>query len=460
MRSRRAISSSRSAALGPALTIAARRARARPRARRREHREVPRVAAVGRIEPHDRARSRSPVTDRAHRSTRGRRSRRRCRTGASNALPSSRARNASATSVAVRTRGRRRGHLELARAVAADGVDHAGERGAGERAGVDVGSRAARCRACVRPARRAASGRRARASSAPSTWPSRRAALAARALAEERNHRAVGDLHRPHRDPAEPADAGADGPQVLFLVVLVSVVTGGRRSVAVGGGVDDGGGGRFAAGRGGPRRTGDRARSSATARARSPVRRGPPRPAANRPPPRVSSGRGDAPIRSAWRRSYRRVPGPLDTRGGGRFAAGRGGPWRTGDRARIVALDRAPPRVGTRCHVDHRLDRGGRQRLLRTARRDPAGRPRRARGRGRGRAPLERARPRRRAPRPPGLRGRDRPLAPARGDAMVARYGAHDGVVPTARERSPSATRSERRPMSCPSSARSWWATS
>ena len=34
--------------------------------------------------------------------------------------------------------GRRRGHLDAARAVAADGVDHAGERGAGDGAGVDA----------------------------------------------------------------------------------------------------------------------------------------------------------------------------------------------------------------------------------------------------------------------------------------------------------------------------------
>ena len=45
-------------------------------------------------------------------------------------------------------------------------------------------------------------------------------------------------------------------------------------------------------------------------------------------------------------------------------------------------------------------------------------------------------------------------------DAMVARYGAHDGVVRTARARSPWVTPSERPPMPCPVSARSWSATS
>ena len=40
-------------------------------------------------------------------------------------------------------------------------------------------------------------------------------------------------------------------------------------------------------------------------------------------------------------------------------------------------------------------------------------------------------------------------------DAMVARYGAHDGVVPDGARAMPSATRSERPPMPCPISARS-----
>ena len=109
--------------------------------------------------------------------------------------------------------GRRRGHLDAARAVAADGVDHAGERGAGDGAGVDAriegGDAAGHGVDDVgepigidqrgRPAHRV---RRVVAA--------RRAAPAS-ALAQHRHHRApCRELDRPHRDLAQPADARAD----------------------------------------------------------------------------------------------------------------------------------------------------------------------------------------------------------------------------------------------------------
>ena len=125
----------------------------------------------------------SPVTERAQLLERVSTISPATRTGASNALPSSRARNASVTSLRGAHAGRRRGHLEPARAVAADRVDHAGERGAGERAGVDLAvERARRCPASRRPSRRGGRRRRARASSAPSTSRSTRARCRCRAL--------------------------------------------------------------------------------------------------------------------------------------------------------------------------------------------------------------------------------------------------------------------------------------
>ena len=109
--------------------------------------------------------------------------------------------------------GRRRGSFELTGAVAADRVDHAGERGSRERAGVDV---------LIEGEQR--TGHRLDQAAQPGGVDERRgpahrvrtvgiagAATAAGALAQERNHGpARRELDRPDRDPPEPADALAD----------------------------------------------------------------------------------------------------------------------------------------------------------------------------------------------------------------------------------------------------------
>ena len=135
------------------------------------------------------------------------------RVGASNALPSSRPRNASATSVAVRTFGGGAGVSSWrapSRQIAST-IPVSAERV--ERAGVDVlvereqrtGHRLDQARepGRVDERRRPAHGVR--------TVRVAGTAAAPRALAQERHHRAArGELDRPDRDPTQPADALAD----------------------------------------------------------------------------------------------------------------------------------------------------------------------------------------------------------------------------------------------------------
>jgi len=102
MRSRRVISSSRCGRPAPALTIACSIGSGSPRFPV-EHCEMPHVRVVRRIEAHDQATALAGDR-RPQRSMRVATSPAR-RVGASNALPSRRTRNASATSVAVRTFG-------------------------------------------------------------------------------------------------------------------------------------------------------------------------------------------------------------------------------------------------------------------------------------------------------------------------------------------------------------------
>ncbi len=178
----------------------------------REHREVPDVAVVGRIEPDDQATALA-------------------RDGTAPALdacgdiarePDRRVERAAVEAAEERFGhvgrgadvGRRRRGLELARAVATDRVDHARERGAGERARVDVLiEREQRPGHRVDQVARGAPGRRGPESSAPSTsrWSRGRVPPRRVALAQERNHRAArGELDRPDRDVPQPAHAGAD----------------------------------------------------------------------------------------------------------------------------------------------------------------------------------------------------------------------------------------------------------
>ena len=210
-RSRRAISSSRSRRSGPASTIACSigtsstvpsRRRA-PRGATRRRRREDRAARSGR--------ACSPVTERPQRSTRAEISPPR-RSGASNALPSSRARNASATSVAVRMRGGGAGNLEppaLSRQIAST-MPVSAER-VSARAST-FGSRARQRAASRRRRLRGGRGRRAPGSSAPSTTRSTRCSSAPPlALAQQRHHRAARrELDGPDRDPAQPTDAGSD----------------------------------------------------------------------------------------------------------------------------------------------------------------------------------------------------------------------------------------------------------
>ena len=119
----------------------------------REHREVPRAAVVGRIEPHDQPlalagdRARPPLD-------RGRDLARDAHRRVERAAVEPGEERFGDIGDGAHARRRRR-HLEPARAVAADRVDHAGERGTGQRARVDVADRTrTRRRACV-SARRA-----------------------------------------------------------------------------------------------------------------------------------------------------------------------------------------------------------------------------------------------------------------------------------------------------------------
>ena len=109
--------------------------------------------------------------------------------------------------------GRRRGHLDAARAVAADGVDHAGERGAGDGAGVDArveGGDAAGHGVDHVGEAVGVDQRRRPAHRVRRVLAARRTAAAA-PLPQHRDHRAARrELDRPHRDLAQPAHARAD----------------------------------------------------------------------------------------------------------------------------------------------------------------------------------------------------------------------------------------------------------
>ena len=177
----------------------------------REHREMPGFRVVGRIEPDDQSPALpgdrpSPAFD-ARRDV-ARETGRRVERAA--VEPAEERLGDIGGGADVRRRRRR---LELAGAVATDRVDHPGERGAGQRARVDVlvqreqrsGHRLDQAGEAHgiderrRPAHRV---RAVRVAGAPAPT---------RALAEERNHRAArGELDRPDRDPAQPADARAD----------------------------------------------------------------------------------------------------------------------------------------------------------------------------------------------------------------------------------------------------------
>ena len=135
------------------------------------------------------------------------------RTGASNALPSRRAEERLGDIGRGADARRRRRHLEPPGAVATDRVDHAGERGTGQRPRVDVvierehepGMVSASSRETVRVDERRRPPHRVRAVRALG------AAAAPRALPQQRDHRAArGELDRPDRDPPEPAHARAD----------------------------------------------------------------------------------------------------------------------------------------------------------------------------------------------------------------------------------------------------------
>jgi hypothetical protein len=149
--------------------------------------------------------------------------------------------------------GRRGRDLDEAGALAADGVDHARECGAGDGAGVDVGLE-----------RRDAAGHGAGNVVEAGTVDEGRGpahgvggvrvagvGLSPSSLAEERDHRATGsELHGPDRDASEPADAGGEGSFFLELCLLVFVVVGCLRRVEVAGAGGDEPAEHFADGRG------------------------------------------------------------------------------------------------------------------------------------------------------------------------------------------------------------------
>ena len=117
------------------------------------------------------------------------------------------------TSLPVRTTGGAAGTSMRQRAVAADGVDHAGERGPGDGAGVDAriegGDAAGHGIDDVGEA--VGVDERGRPAHRVRRVVATRRAAAASALAQHGHHRASGrELDRPHRDLAQPADTRAD----------------------------------------------------------------------------------------------------------------------------------------------------------------------------------------------------------------------------------------------------------
>ena len=176
-----------------------------------EHLEAPRVAAVGCVEPDDQPLVRfddgaRPTFDARHDLTADRL--RRIERAAVEA-------GEERFGDVVRSAhlGRRRGNLEAAGAVAADRVDHAGERRSGERAGVDlaVEREHASRRVLGHAFEPGGIDERRRPAHGVGTARAARARAAARAAPELRHDRAArGELDRPDRDASEPAHARTD----------------------------------------------------------------------------------------------------------------------------------------------------------------------------------------------------------------------------------------------------------
>ena len=141
------------------------------------------------------------------------RARRRRASGASKALPSRRARNASVTSLPVRTTGGAAG-TSMRRALSrpmASTMPVSAERVTARAS--TLGSRAATLpgMASTTSARRSGSTSAGVQRTAYDAWSPRDEPLPASALAQHRHHRAsCRELDRPHRDLAQPADARAD----------------------------------------------------------------------------------------------------------------------------------------------------------------------------------------------------------------------------------------------------------
>ena len=176
-----------------------------------EHLEVPHAGAVGRVEPHD---ERGVLA----------RDRARPAFGAGHQLAGDTHRRVERAAVepgeerlgdvvAGAHDGRRGGHLDAARAVAPDGVDHAGERGPGDRAGVDArieGGDAAG-HGVDHVGQAVGIDQRGRPAHRVRRVLAARRAGATAALAQHGHHRTPsGELHRPHRDLAQPADTRTD----------------------------------------------------------------------------------------------------------------------------------------------------------------------------------------------------------------------------------------------------------
>ena len=211
MRSRRVISSSRCGRPAPAFTIACSIGSSSPRVPVANTARCQTFASSGGSSRTIR-RPRSPVTERPQRSMRVATSPA-SRVGASNALPSRRPRNASATSVAVRTFGGGAGvsswrapsrQIASTMPVSAERVS-ARASTSWSSASSDPGI------VSIKRARRAGSTRAGVQRTEYEPFESRARAAAPRSLAQERNHRAAcGELDGPDRDPAQPAHARAD----------------------------------------------------------------------------------------------------------------------------------------------------------------------------------------------------------------------------------------------------------
>ncbi len=176
-----------------------------------EHREVPGVTVVGRVESNDQRRVLS-----CHRAGPSLPSRRDFP-----ADPHRRVERAPIEAGEERLtdvgRGanprRRRGHLDATGAVTTDRVDHPRERGAGQGPVVDLGVEGQHRARHVGRHHPEAGRVDERRRPADGVRPGRvtGAAVAAPPLPQQRDHRtAGGELHRPDRDPPEPADARSD----------------------------------------------------------------------------------------------------------------------------------------------------------------------------------------------------------------------------------------------------------